>query len=99
MIADDTLILKHGLHPTKTHCIVDEDDFGHGRTTLDRELQFFDRVKQRLRSREAYQDLLKCMNMFAHDIISRGELVGLVQDIIGRFPDLMVGICLHCKGI
>ena len=58
---------------------------------LAKELAYFERVKARLRSKEAYQDFLKCLNLFANDIISRGELVALAQDIIGRHPDLMAG--------
>lgn len=50
----------------------------HG-VTLQKELLFFDKVKQRLRSKEAYQDFLKCLNLFASEIISRGELIGLAQ--------------------
>ena len=40
-----------------------------------RELQFFDRVKARLRNKEAYADFLKCLNMFAEDILAKQELV------------------------
>lgn len=40
-----------------------------------RELQFFERVKQRLRNKEAYADFLKCLNMFAEDILAKQELV------------------------
>ncbi|PRW32936.1 SIN3 component of histone deacetylase complex isoform C [Chlorella sorokiniana] len=54
-----------------------------------RELQFFERVKQRLRNKEAYADFLKCLNMFAEDILAKQELVSLVHDIIGKHSDLM----------
>ncbi len=50
-----------------------------------------DRVKNRLRNREAYQDFLKCLNLFATEIIARNELLNLVTDIIGRHADLMAG--------
>ncbi|KAI8469341.1 MAG: hypothetical protein J3K34DRAFT_522233 [Monoraphidium minutum] len=76
----------------------DADDYAR-QTALQRELLFFEkalpiackRVKARLRSKESYQDLLKTLNMYASDIINRGELLSLAQDIIGRFPDLMSG--------
>ena len=45
----------------------------------------------RIRSREQYQDFLKCLNLFAQDIIAKGELQIIVQDILGRYPDLLVG--------
>ena len=45
---------------------------------MQRELAFFERVKQRLRNREAYTDFLKCLNMFGEDIIGKLELVRCV---------------------
>eukprot|EP00232_Nephroselmis_pyriformis_P019508 CAMPEP_0182880668 /NCGR_PEP_ID=MMETSP0034_2-20130328/16687_1 /TAXON_ID=156128 /ORGANISM="Nephroselmis pyriformis, Strain CCMP717" /LENGTH=677 /DNA_ID=CAMNT_0025013665 /DNA_START=122 /DNA_END=2152 /DNA_ORIENTATION=+ len=59
--------------------------------TLAKELQFFERVKARLRNKDAYQEFLKCLNIFSQDIISKMELQGLVYDILGRFPDLLMG--------
>jgi len=59
--------------------------------------QFLERVKTRLRSREAYGDFLKCLNLYAQDIISRHELVQLVADIFGRAPELMVGVRTTCS--
>ena len=69
----------------------DEDDPKARFLQLSKELQFFERIKARLRSREAYSDLLKCLSMYSHDIISRMELVNVVADIIGKYPDLQVG--------
>ena len=59
--------------------------------SLGKELQFFERVKSRLRSKEAYQDFLKCLNIFSQEIISKMELQGLVYDIIGKYSDLVQG--------
>ena len=59
--------------------------------SLGKELQFFERVKNRLRNKEAYQDFLKCLNIFSQEIISKMELQGLVYDIIGKYPDLVQG--------
>mmetsp|Transcript_36011 Transcript_36011/g.80148 ORF Transcript_36011/g.80148 Transcript_36011/m.80148 type:complete len:1160 (+) Transcript_36011:163-3642(+) len=61
------------------------------RPNLARELQFFEKVKARLRNRDAYNDLLKCLNMYSQEIISRAELVWLVNDIVGKHPDLVTG--------
>ncbi|KAK3272628.1 hypothetical protein CYMTET_19089 [Cymbomonas tetramitiformis] len=69
---------------------------------LGKELQFFEKVKTRLRNREAYQDLMKCLNIFNQEIISKSELQGLAYDIIGRFPDLMQGFnefLLRCEAM
>lgn len=60
---------------------------------VQRELAFFEKVKQRLRNnREAYTDFLKCLNLFAEDVVTKQELVSLVHDIIGRHHDLMAGL-------
>lgn len=72
----------------------DEDDRrapGGGGRNLAKELQFFERVKARIRNREAYQDFLKCLNLFAQEVITKQELQGLVHDIIGRSADLVAG--------
>lgn len=58
---------------------------------VQRELQFFDKVRARLRSRDAFADFLKCLNLFAEDVITKGDLVALVQDIMGKHTDLMAG--------
>eukprot|EP00882_Tetradesmus_deserticola_P017584 GHRQ01018837.1.p4 GENE.GHRQ01018837.1~~GHRQ01018837.1.p4 ORF type:complete len:107 (+),score=52.00 GHRQ01018837.1:397-717(+) len=42
-------------------------------------LQFFEKVKARLRNRELYQDFLKCLNLYAQEIISRQELLNLAH--------------------
>jgi paired amphipathic helix protein Sin3a len=59
---------------------------------VQRELAFFDKVKQRLRSSEAYTDFLKCINLFAEDVITKQELVSLAHDLIGRHHDLVAGL-------
>lgn len=42
-------------------------------------MQFFEKVKARLRNRELYQDFLKCLNLYAQEIISRQELLNLAH--------------------
>ena len=51
---------------------------------LAKELQFFERVKARLRNRDTYQEFLKCLHLFNQDVISKMELRGLVYDVLGR---------------
>lgn len=51
-------------------------------------------MKNKLRSREAYQDFLKCLNLYAQEVISKSELTHLVHDLIGRYSDLAVRICI-----
>jgi paired amphipathic helix protein Sin3a len=63
---------------------------------------FFDKVKARLRSRDTYQEFLKCLNIFSQEIISRGELQSLVGDILGKHADLMEGFnefLTHCENV
>ncbi|KAK9837425.1 hypothetical protein WJX81_001540 [Elliptochloris bilobata] len=59
----------------------DDDDSS---SILATQLNFFERVKQRVRSREAYQDFLKCLNLYAQEIIPRAELQMLVGDILAK---------------
>lgn len=59
---------------------------------VQRELAFFEKVKHRIRNKDAYTDFLKCLNLFAEDVISKQELVSLVHDIIGRHHELMAGL-------
>jgi len=56
---------------------------------VQRELGFLDKVRARLRSKDGYADFLKCLNLYAEDVITKGDLVTLVQDIMGRHTDLM----------
>ena len=67
-----------------------EEDAHLARSNLAKELAFFEKVKAKLRSRETYQDLLKCLNMFAQEITSRDEMLAMVNDLLGRMPELMV---------
>jgi histone deacetylase complex regulatory component SIN3 len=53
-------------------------------------LQFLEQVKARVRNRDTYNDFLKVMNLYAHEIISRNELMQLVWDLFSRTPDLVV---------
>jgi hypothetical protein len=50
-------------------------------------------VGDRVRARDQYHEFLKCLGLFSQDIVGKQELTGMVQDIIGRYPDLMVSLC------
>ncbi|KAJ6814157.1 paired amphipathic helix protein Sin3-like 4 [Iris pallida] len=54
------------------------------------EFIFCEKVKERL-SPETYQEFLKCLHIYSKEIINRAELRNLVSDILGKYPDLMVG--------
>lgn len=42
-----------------------------------------------MKSTEVYENFLRCLVLYNHEIVSRTELVGLANTFIGRFPDLM----------
>lgn len=46
-------------------------------------------VRKALKSTEVYENFLRCLVLYNHEIVSRTELVGLVNNFIGRFPELM----------
>ena len=56
------------------------------------ERQFFDHVKETLntqsRNGEAWNEFLKCLDMYAQEILSRGEMLQLVEDLFGKLTDL-----------
>lgn len=52
------------------------------------ELEFFNRVKNELGSRKLYHEFLKCINLFSQEVITRGELITLVRDLVGSHQEL-----------
>lgn len=46
-------------------------------------------MRKALKSTEVYENFLRCLILYNHEIVSRAELVVLVNNFIGRFPDLM----------
>lgn len=79
------MIATHATHPSLSAQPTEEER----RINAQKDLQFFERVRNRLRNQEPYEDLLKCINLFAQDIVSKSELFVLVHDVLGRYPDLM----------
>lgn len=59
---------------------------------VQREFSFLKKVKNRIRNDESYADFLKCLNMYADDVVTREELVVLQEDIIGKHRDLMASL-------
>lgn len=67
---------------------------------LQRKLAFFEHVKSKLRSRETYQEFLKCLNLYSEEIITRKQLHSLVDGVLGKYPDLVEGFndfLAHCE--
>mmetsp|Transcript_6575 Transcript_6575/g.13303 ORF Transcript_6575/g.13303 Transcript_6575/m.13303 type:complete len:1590 (+) Transcript_6575:983-5752(+) len=47
------------------------------------------RIKAALGTRELWGEFLKCLDLFAQELISRAELISLVSDILGERADLL----------
>lgn len=77
-------------HKRKAGRHADEDDVGMGRFNISKELTFFEKVKQRLRNKDAYQDFLKVLHMYSMEVITKPEMGILTHDLLHRFPDLLV---------
>ncbi|WJX87923.1 hypothetical protein P8452_70061 [Trifolium repens] len=54
-------------------------------------LAFLEKVKEKLRNPEDYQEFLKCLHIYSREIITRQELLALVGDLLGKYADLMEG--------
>ena len=59
---------------------------------VQREFAFLRKVKNRIRNDEAFADFMKCLSMYADDVIGREELVTLQEDVIGKHHDLMASL-------
>ncbi|MED6241542.1 Paired amphipathic helix protein Sin3a, partial [Ataeniobius toweri] len=59
-----------------------------GKVSTSTETMFFEKVKKALRSSEAYDNFLRCLQIFNQEVISRTELVQLVIPFLGKFPEL-----------
>jgi len=53
-------------------------------------LQYFDRVKDALNrsSSDDWAEFLKCLDLYAHDLILRHEFLQLLLDLLGKHPQL-----------
>jgi histone deacetylase complex regulatory component SIN3 len=54
-----------------------------------RQAGFFETVKQRLDNPVLYAEFLKCLSLFSQEVISRSDLIVLLEDVLGKFPDLV----------
>ncbi|CAI8608395.1 unnamed protein product [Vicia faba] len=54
-------------------------------------LAFLEKVKEKLRGPEDYQEFLKCLHIYSREIITRQELLALVGDLLGKYADIMEG--------
>lgn len=57
----------------------------HGNFT---DFSFFEKVRKALKTPEVYENFLRCLVLFNHEVISRPELIQLANSFLGKFPDL-----------
>ncbi|XP_074569740.1 paired amphipathic helix protein Sin3-like 4 isoform X1 [Curcuma longa] len=77
------------------------DDKNALKSVYTREFNFCEKVKEKLHP-DTYQEFLKCLHIYSKEIINRTELKNLVNDILGKYPDLMEGFyefLAHCENI
>ncbi|XP_057948540.1 paired amphipathic helix protein Sin3-like 4 isoform X2 [Malania oleifera] len=67
------------------------DDKNALKSMYNQEFIFCEKVKETLQNPDAYQEFLKCLNMYSREIINREELKSLMGYILGRDTDLMDG--------
>lgn len=51
-------------------------------------MTFFERLKKALRTQQVYDNFLKCLALFNQDIVTRSELIALVEPFLGKFANL-----------
>ncbi len=52
------------------------------------EITFFEKLKKSLRTQQVYDNFLKCLSLFNREIVTRGELISLVEPFLSKFPNL-----------
>lgn len=52
------------------------------------EANFFEKLKKALRTRQVYENFLKCLALFNQEIISKSELINIVEPFLGKFANL-----------
>ncbi|XP_027359740.1 paired amphipathic helix protein Sin3-like 4 isoform X4 [Abrus precatorius] len=81
--ADENFVMR----PMSTTC----DDKNSLKSMYSQEFAFCEKVKEKLRNPDNYQEFLKCLHIYSREIITRQELQSLVGDLLGKYPDLMEG--------
>ncbi|XP_015575286.2 paired amphipathic helix protein Sin3-like 4 isoform X2 [Ricinus communis] len=76
-----------GMHPVSSTF----DDKNAVKNALSQELSFCEKVKEKLRNADDYQGFLRCLHLYTKEIITRAELQSLVNDLLGKYQDLMDG--------
>ncbi|KAF9623250.1 hypothetical protein IFM89_000739 [Coptis chinensis] len=78
---------KFGIHSVSSSY----EDKSVLKSVYNQEFIFCEKVKEKLRTSDDYQEFLKCLHIYSKEIITRSELQALVGDLLGNYPDLMDG--------
>ena len=54
--------------------------------------QLLDRVKQRLRSKDSYNDFLRCLELYSQDVLGKDDMIKLLDELLYRQPDLLAQV-------
>ncbi|KAK7386922.1 hypothetical protein VNO78_27297 [Psophocarpus tetragonolobus] len=76
-----------GMHPISYAC----EDKSSLKSMCSPVIGYLDKVKEKLRNPEDYQEFLKCLNIYCKEIIAKHELQSLVGNLLGKYADLMEG--------
>ncbi|KAK9880590.1 hypothetical protein WA026_011830 [Henosepilachna vigintioctopunctata] len=77
-------IKKHKMSSFRDVTLVEAGKYG----TLN-DYAFFDKVRKAVRTQDAYNSFLRCLNLFNQEIVSKSELIQMVTPFLSKFPELM----------
>lgn len=49
---------------------------------------FFDKLREALRSTEVYENFLRCLTLYNQEIVSKSELLTIINPFLSKFPEL-----------
>ncbi|RHZ13146.1 hypothetical protein DYB31_008636 [Aphanomyces astaci] len=64
------------------------------------EWHMFEKIKKVLPSRDSWREFLKCLELYAQEIVGRDDLIAMVQNLLGRHSDVVAEFTalLHTHG-
>uniref|UniRef100_A0A8C8LV53 Paired amphipathic helix protein Sin3b n=1 Tax=Oncorhynchus tshawytscha TaxID=74940 RepID=A0A8C8LV53_ONCTS len=82
------MLLPHMTPLLKFSCSKDQSFASVGKHGVLREFTFFDKLRRFFKSREVYENFLRCIALFNQEVVSGAELLQLVTPFLGKFPEL-----------
>ncbi|XP_044744116.1 paired amphipathic helix protein Sin3a isoform X2 [Coccinella septempunctata] len=75
---------KHKLSSSRDSTLSEARKYG----TL-KDYAFFDKLRKSMKSYDTYENFLRCLTLYNEQIVTRGELILMVNPLLGKFPELM----------